>query len=96
MNIQSNFQNVEQIERTERHPESGTPAASQSAIEDRGVREEADLSAAALAISQSSAVSDVRMEKVLSVRDALANGSYQVGSSDVAAKLIDHMQSNRG
>ena len=94
MNIQSNFQNVTQIERTERLPDSGSASAGQNAIGSAGTREEADLSAAALAISQSSKVSDVRMEKVMSVRDALANGSYQVSSSDVAAKLIDHMQSN--
>ncbi|HTD54141.1 MAG TPA: flagellar biosynthesis anti-sigma factor FlgM [Silvibacterium sp.] len=94
MNIQSNFQNVRQIERTERLPDSGSAYAGKSAVGSVANRKEADVSAAALAISQSSTVSDIRMEKVMSVRDALANGSYQVSSSDVAAKLIDHMQSN--
>jgi negative regulator of flagellin synthesis FlgM len=34
---------------------------------------------------------DVRLDKVAAVQSALASGSYQVSSSQVAGKLIDHM-----
>ncbi|MBW4027592.1 MAG: flagellar biosynthesis anti-sigma factor FlgM [Acidobacteria bacterium] len=38
------------------------------------------------------AVSDVRMEKVQAVQQALADGTYSVSPEQIAGKLIDHMQ----
>jgi anti-sigma28 factor (negative regulator of flagellin synthesis) len=35
--------------------------------------------------------SDVRMEKVNAVQQALASGAYNVPASEVAGKMIDHM-----
>ena len=35
--------------------------------------------------------SDVRMEKVASLQQAIASGSYSVSSSDVAGKMIDSL-----
>ena len=36
-------------------------------------------------------LSDVRMEKVIRIRTALASGCYQVSSADLAQKLITNM-----
>ncbi|MBB6147245.1 negative regulator of flagellin synthesis FlgM [Silvibacterium bohemicum] len=61
------------------------PAAAESAID------QAHLSAAANIMSQAAGQTDVRMDKVASVQAALASGSYQVSSAQVAGKLIDQM-----
>jgi anti-sigma28 factor (negative regulator of flagellin synthesis) len=37
--------------------------------------------------------SDVRLEKILPLQQAIANGSYHVAASDVAGKLIDSLLS---
>jgi negative regulator of flagellin synthesis FlgM len=65
-------------------------AASQPAAAEPDV-DQAHLSAAANIVSQSAGQSDVRMDKVTSVQAALAGGSYQVSSVQVAGKLIDQM-----
>jgi flagellar biosynthesis anti-sigma factor FlgM len=36
-------------------------------------------------------LSDVRMERVTSIRAAIANGCYNVSSADLAQKLMDYM-----
>jgi anti-sigma28 factor (negative regulator of flagellin synthesis) len=36
-------------------------------------------------------LSDARMEKVIRIRKAIANGSYNVTSANLAQKLIDTM-----
>jgi len=53
--------------------------------------DQAHLSAAANIVSQSVGQSDVRTDKVASVQAAIASGGYQVESSQLAGKLIDHM-----
>ena len=95
MKVQSNFQDLSQVQQTERITQPGTAGARQNAVEvtDRG--DGSSLTPAGIAISQSVASSDVRMDKVVAVQRALTDGSYQVSSSDVAAKLIEHMQSNK-
>ncbi|HZD51369.1 MAG TPA: flagellar biosynthesis anti-sigma factor FlgM [Silvibacterium sp.] len=95
MNIQNNFQGLSQILGTERISESAAPKPAQNAAGAAGSNDEAHLSAAAVAISQTSALPDVRMDKVTAIQAGLAEGSYQVSSSDVAAKLIEHMQMNQ-
>jgi negative regulator of flagellin synthesis FlgM len=51
----------------------------------------ASLSPAAVLAAASSALPDVRTEKVASIQQALANGTYAVSASDVAGKVIDHL-----
>jgi negative regulator of flagellin synthesis FlgM len=46
------------------------------------------LSSAAGAIAQALGGSDVRSEKVAALQQAIASGSYNVSSSDVAGKMI--------
>jgi flagellar biosynthesis anti-sigma factor FlgM len=43
------------------------------------------------AMLQAMSASDVRTDKVASLQAAIANGSYNVSSQDVAQKLVDSM-----
>ena len=78
--------------------ETGVSAIKQSATQSTSAAptktDEAHLSTAANLISQALALPEIRSEKVASVQAALANGTYQVSSSDVAAKLIEQIQAN--
>jgi anti-sigma28 factor (negative regulator of flagellin synthesis) len=96
VNIQSDFQTLPGVRRSENTLAAGAPHAGQSAVNEGGAKDETSLSAAAVEIARSVASSDVRMDKVGSIQAALATESYRVSSSDVAAKLIEHMQSNNG
>ncbi len=51
----------------------------------------AEVSAAGSLISKALDGSDVRMDKVQALQQAIASGSYQVSSSDVADKMMDSM-----
>lgn len=62
-------------------------SASQAGVPNGGKTDQADLSSTGLAAAQSGS-SDVRMEKVQSVRSALDAGTYQVSTGDVAEKLM--------
>ena len=42
-------------------------------------------------VSQALGGSDVRMDKVAKLQQAIASGSYSVSSSDVAGKMIDSL-----
>lgn len=44
---------------------------------------------------QGMSVSEVRMDKVAAVQQALTEGTYQVSPSDVAEKMIEHMKESR-
>jgi negative regulator of flagellin synthesis FlgM len=95
MNIQNDLQGLQQIF----GPADFSGASKQPAIQDSAgtssANDEAHVSATAYLVTQAVTVPDVRIEKVASVQAALANGSYQVNSTDVAGKLIDSMQSNQ-
>jgi len=95
MNIQNDLQGLQPI----LGPAGASPGEVQPVAQDAGkvptANDEAHLSAAAYLATQAVALPEVRMEKVASVQAALANGSYRVSSSDVAASLIDSMQSNQ-
>ena len=54
--------------------------------------DEAQVSLAGMLISQASAGSDVRFEKVAALRRTIESGRYAVAAEDVAEKLIDEMQ----
>lgn len=96
MNIQSDFQNVQQVQGAEGIAERGTPVTGQKAGEASEAAETTSLTSAAVALSESAGASDVRIDKVASMQAALASGDYQINSTDVAAKLIEHMQANKG
>ena len=60
---------------------------SQVTVPNGGKTDQADLSSTGLAAAQS-ASSDVRMEKVETVRSAIDAGTYQVSAGDVADKMM--------
>jgi flagellar biosynthesis anti-sigma factor FlgM len=63
---------------------AATPAAGSAA-------DEATLSTAASAAAQAAPDSDVRMEKVTEIQQALAAGTYNVPASAVADKMMSQM-----
>ena len=63
---------------------------SQTPVPNGGKTDQADLSSTGLAAAQS-AFSDVRMEKVQSVRSAIDAGTYQVSAGDVADKVMQSL-----
>ena len=65
-----------------------TPATSASAAPTAQKADQASLSATSSVISQALSSDDVRTEKVAALQQAIAAGSYNVSSSDVADKLI--------
>lgn len=95
MNIQNDLQGLQQI----LGPAGVAPGEMQPAAQDAGkastANDEAHLSTAAYLVAQAVALPDVRTEKVATVQAALANGSYRVSSSDIAASLIDSRKSNQ-
>ncbi len=64
-------------------------SASASAVTASGV-DSAKLSAAGLA-SQATDTSDVRMDKVAALQQAIAGGTYNVSASDVANKMVESL-----
>lgn len=72
-------------------PVSGEAKAKSAAQSVSEQADHAELSAAGSLISKGLDGSDVRMEKVQALQQAIASGSYQVPSSEVANKLIDSM-----
>lgn len=95
MNVQNDLQGLQQLYSS---PEvrQGTGKAGASPGEGVGAgSDRANLSTAASAASAATEDSDVRMEKVAAIQQALLNGTYQVPASEVANKMIDHMLSKQ-
>jgi flagellar biosynthesis anti-sigma factor FlgM len=71
------------LERTKEASGNITSAGSGVHIDQTHLSQDSALIAGALAAS------DVRTDKVASLKEAIANGSYKVPSSNVAGKMID-------
>lgn len=73
-------------------PTSGSVKTSSAPMSEAngGKTDQADLSSTGLAAAQS-ASSDVRMEKVQSVRSAMDAGTYQVSAGAVADKIMQSL-----
>lgn len=71
--------------------EAGSAATQSRAASAAVQADHADLSAAGGALSKALESSDVRMEKVQALQQAIVSGSYHVSSSDVADKLIQSL-----
>ena len=72
-------------------PAGGAAKAKSAAEVVSGQGDHAELSATGSLISKGLDGSDVRMDKVQALQQAIASGSYQVSSAEVANKLIDSM-----
>jgi negative regulator of flagellin synthesis FlgM len=70
---------------------TATERASTAKGDQASISTRSDLLASAL--TKVDGVSDVRLEKVLPLQQAIANGSYHVSANDVAGKIIDSLLS---
>ncbi len=92
MNVNNDLQGVQQLfssQQVIRAEGAKTQNAAGSAA--AAGADEATLSHAASLASQAASDSDVRMDKVAEVQQALASGTYNVSSGEVAGKMIDRM-----
>lgn len=62
-----------------------------SSTPDRGVLTGSGLT---ISIYRAITLSDVRIERIASIRTAIANGSYYVSSANLAQKLMSRIQGN--
>ncbi len=89
MNVQNNLQGLQQLFAIQ-EVAANKAEASQAGGAKAGA-DQATLSSAASAASSVDPDSDVRMEKVAAIQQALASGTYNVPASEVAGKMIDQM-----
>ena len=91
MNVSNNLQALQQLfsspEVTEATDKTSAPASQRA----EAGTDQATLSAAASVAAAAAPDSDVRMDKVAEIQQALASGSYNVPASAVAGKMIDQM-----
>jgi flagellar biosynthesis anti-sigma factor FlgM len=92
MNVTNDLQGLQQIFSSQKvapardnGPSSAGPGPSENAAD------VATLTSAGSAAAQSAPDSDVRMDKVSAIQQALAAGTYNVPASAVADKMIDRM-----
>ena len=94
MNVNGSLHNLpESLEVSQTAPVSAVqsqseprPSTAAPATEDR-----AEVSMPAALAHKAMELSDVRMDKVVAVQQAIANGTYQVSPQDVANRLVDHL-----
>jgi len=58
-----------------------------------GIQDRTEVSTAANLAHRAMSITDVRMDKVMTVQQALANGTYRISTHDVADKLVRQMMS---
>jgi flagellar biosynthesis anti-sigma factor FlgM len=91
MNISNGIENLTQIFSTQPAPAAVPATSGNSSPSEALASDKAQLSAVATQVAQSSATSDVRLDKVASIQSALQAGTYDVAASDVAQKVIASM-----
>lgn len=91
MNVSNNLQGLQQLFSSPEVAEAtGKAGAAVAQSADSG-GDKATLSAAASLAAAAAPDSDVRMEKVAEIQQALASGTYNIPASQVAGKMIDQM-----
>jgi negative regulator of flagellin synthesis FlgM len=90
MNIRNDLPSIQPLVDSTLASAAGKPTSSAAAstVPDS---DQTHLSGAASLAIHAASLSDVRSEKVASVQAAIADGSYNVSSADVAHSLISHM-----
>lgn len=92
MNVSNDLQGLQQIFSSQEVAQArsgGKPGA--AAGQPESAVDVATLTSAGSVAAQSASDSDVRMDKVTAVQQALAAGTYSVPASAVADKMIDQM-----
>ncbi len=93
MNVSNNLQGMQQLfssQEVARTASQANQSAASTAQPEAG-SDHATLSAAASLTAAAAPDSDVRMDKVTAIQQALASGTYNVPASEVAGKMIDQM-----
>jgi negative regulator of flagellin synthesis FlgM len=91
MNVNNNLQGLQQLFSSQEVSQPAGNAGASGAPAAQSGTDQATLSAAASVAAAAAPDSDVRMEKVASIQQALTSGTYNVPASEVAGKMIDHM-----
>jgi flagellar biosynthesis anti-sigma factor FlgM len=94
MNIRNGIDSLSQVLETQATKTSSTPQ-SKPAPTEALAKDTTHLSSTATQASQSASDSDVRLDKVASIRSQLEAGTYSVAAGDVAKKVIDSIASSR-
>jgi negative regulator of flagellin synthesis FlgM len=93
-NLQQTFSTIAATETKPVVPASVPGSATNGSGEpvgNAGRADEANLSSAGSFVSQALGGSDIRADKVASLQQTIAAGSYNVSSSDVAGKIIQSL-----
>lgn len=91
MNVNNDLQGLQSVLAGQSVEKAQSGRASQVAAQSGNGADEATLSPAASLASQVSADSDVRMDKVNQIQQALEAGTYNVPSSAVADRMMTQM-----
>jgi flagellar biosynthesis anti-sigma factor FlgM len=91
MNPNNDLQGMQQLFPTGEVTKAQTTGQGSAAAETSDARDHATLSTAASLAAQAAPDSDVRVDKVTQVQQALAACTYNVPSSEVAGKMLDQM-----
>jgi negative regulator of flagellin synthesis FlgM len=91
MNVNNNLQGLQQLLSSEPVKSAAPKTGASSSHAISSGKDQATLSSAASMAAASAPDSDVRMDKVASVQQALAAGTYNVPASAVAGKMMDHL-----
>jgi flagellar biosynthesis anti-sigma factor FlgM len=95
MNIRNDLQSIQPIAGENQVSAVEKPPSAASASPAAAGADYAQLSGAASLASHAASLPDIRAEKVQSVQAAIANGAYNVSSTDVAGSLMNHMLGSR-
>jgi negative regulator of flagellin synthesis FlgM len=91
MNVNNSLQGMQQLFSSPEVTRPASKAETSSAQGPQAGTDQATLSSAASVAAAAAPDSDVRMDKVTAIQQALANGTYNVPATEVAGKMIDHM-----
>lgn len=91
MNVSNNLQALQQLFSSPEVTEAAGKTSAQGSQRAEAEGDQATLSTAASMAAAAAPDSDVRMDKVAAIQQALASGSYNVPASAVAGKMIDQM-----
>lgn len=95
MNVRNDLQHIQpvagenQVSAVEKPPSDAATSAPAAG-------DQAHLSGAASLASHAASLPDIRPDRVQSVQAAIASGSYNISSSDVADSLMQHMIGSQG